>query len=373
VPESPPQPRIAHVIGAIAPYTNRLYEAVGKRFPGRFHVIACTDTEPTRGWNVPEAVNYNRIVLPGYRKHLNDLHSFYLNPAVIQVLRAVDPGIVVLGSLSPTGVIAGLYALATGRILGVSTDGVMETDPGVHSLLYRIPRKLLMPRASLGFGACEASLRLLEHFGLKQGYGTVYPLVPAWERQRPVRGFAERPYDLVFCGRIDERKGVPFLITVLEALKARGVSPSLRVAGEGPLQGALEEAAHMLGLTARFDGYTQTEQLEEVFSSGKLFVFPSQFDPWGLVTNEALQCGTPVIGSPHATSVRELVAPNGAGAMLPLDPALWAERIAALLDQQDEWAKAQAHALAVAEEFSLDKGVDRMVAAYEAALARKRA
>lgn len=371
--ENQPQPRIVHVIGANAPYTNRLYEAVGERYPGRLHVIACTDTEPTRGWSVPDAVHYTRIVLPGYRKHLNDLHSLYLNPAVISALRTINPDIVVLGSLSPTGVIAGFYALATGRILGVSTDGVMETDPGVHSWIYRIPRKLLIPRASLGFGACEASLRLMEHFGLKKGYGTVYPLVPAWERQSPVRGLAERAYDLVFCGRLDERKGVPFLLDVLDALKAKGVSPSLRIAGEGPLRGAFEDKVRELGLEAHFDGYAQTGQLEDVFSSGKLFVFPSQFDPWGLVTNEALQCGTPVIGSPQATSVRELVAPHEAGAMLPLEPALWAERIATILTSPGQWADAQERALSVAEDFSLDKGVSRMVAAYEAALARKHA
>src|SRR3712207_8898759 len=49
-----------------------------------------------------------------------------------------------------------------------------------------------------------------------------------------------------------------------------------------------------------------------------LFPYTTLFrsDPWGLVANEALQCGTPIIVSPHARAAHELVAPFGAGRIL---------------------------------------------------------
>ncbi len=366
------QPRIVHVIGSIAPYTHRLYEALGRRFPGTFHVLACGATEPSRSWIVPSAEHHIREIVPGLELHISELRSLYLNVRIFPALARIKPDIVFLGGFSPTMMLAAMYGAATGTVMGVSTDGVFETDPGLHSFLHRIPRHFIARRASFGFGPCDNSLRLLEHFGLRPGTGTVYPLVPAWDPVQPVKAYDERPFDLVFVGRLDERKGVPFLCDVLDALVAQGVRPRVRVAGEGPLRAMFEERLRQAGLEARFDGFVHTENLEEVFSSGRLFVFPSHFDPWGLVTNEALQCGTPVIGSPHATSVRELVAETGAGAMVPLVVSDWVEALRRHL-APEVWGRAQAEALRVAGQSAFDAKIDAMVERYHWALANRRA
>ena len=169
----------------------------------------------------------------------------------------------------------------------------------------------------------------------------------------------------MFCGRLDERKGIPFLIETLEQCVARGIRPRLRIAGDGPMREELEQAVNRLGITTRFDGYLQTGQLAEAFSSARLFLFPTRFDPWGLVTNEALQCGTPVIASPFAASSRELLLPHGAGLVLNLGARDWADAIIRLLADQDGWKLLQANALKASGTASIAQSVSSHLSAYQ--------
>ncbi len=366
MPEPLKNPRIVFVIGTIAPYTHRLYEALGAALGGQLTVLCCAEIEPTRSWIIGPARNYRRIVLPGLRIHRSDLQNIYLNPFVLWHLFRLKPDITVIGSFSPTMLLTALWSIITGTRLAVSTDGVPSTDPGSRSFIHRLVRRLVIPRADIGIGASRESLDLLRHYGLPVTAATALsPVLPAWDFTGPSPAFSERRYDLFFCGRLDERKGIPFLIETLEHCVSRGYRPSLRVAGEGPLRPLLEQAVERLGLAVHFDGYLQTHQLAEAFSSAKLFVFPTHFDPWGLVANEALQCGTPVLASPHAASSRSLVMPHGAGLVMGLDAAQWGDAILRLLEDQPGWTLLHKNALKASGTTSLERSVSSHLAAYQ--------
>ena len=154
MPAPVPSPRIVFVIGTIAPYTHRLYEALGAALDGRLTVLCCAEIEPTRSWVIGPAKNYTRIVMPGLRLHRSDLQSIYLNPFVLWHLFRLKPDITVIGSFSPTMMIAALWTFLTRSVLAVSTDGVPATDPGARSPIHRLVRKFLIPRARIGIGAC---------------------------------------------------------------------------------------------------------------------------------------------------------------------------------------------------------------------------
>jgi glycosyltransferase involved in cell wall biosynthesis len=54
-------------------------------------------------------------------------------------------------------------------------------------------------------------------------------------------------------------------------------------------------------------------QLVRYYVAADTFVLPSLVDVWGLVVNEALCCGTPVLGSEYAGAVQELLPANNVG------------------------------------------------------------
>src|SRR3954453_19023312 len=142
----------------------------------------------------------------------------------------------------------------------------------------------------------------------------------------------------MFCGHLDEdRKGALFFVDVVRGCIARGFTPSVRVTGDGPLRGEVEARLRAAGVEARFDGYLPQDGLSAAYGSAKLFLFPSRGDPWGLVANEAIQCGTPVIASPHAQAALELVEPRGGGVVPPLDVPIWADAVLQHLDDQAVW------------------------------------
>jgi glycosyltransferase involved in cell wall biosynthesis len=351
----------------MAPYTHLLYAALARTIAEPLHVLACVAREPSRSWDLPPAEGFTVEVLPGFRKHRDATRNFYLNPAVGDRLGALAPRVVIVNDFSPTTLLAARAARRRGIAVGVETDGTLATDPGARSAVRRFMRRAIAGHSDFGIGPSFASLDLLHFYGVSSDRLFLAPLTAGWMPTRPALPLAERPYDILFCGSLnDEFKGARFFAEVAEALAARRPGLTVRVAGEGPLRGELETRFAAAGISARFDGFVQQGALEEVYNSARLFLFPSRIDPWGIVANEAIQCGTPVIASPHATAATELVLPAGAGMVLPLRRDDWVEAALALLGDPARWQATHEHALAISSKGLLDQAV----AAYRSAIAR---
>jgi glycosyltransferase involved in cell wall biosynthesis len=345
-----------------------MFDAVADRCGFDLHVLACAAVEPQRGWQLPKPRHYNLKVLPGLRHHVSYTSHVYFNPTVLIELARLRPDVIHLAAFSPTMLIAGQYALLTRTPFGVGTDGSVDTDPGRVSLVHRLARRAIVPRASYGVGASEDSRRLLAQYGLGPERTIVVPIVTAWDAPREWTPREQRPWDVLLCGAIDEhRKGALFFADVMARCKQQGLAPRVRIVGDGPLRDNLRARLEAAGIDARFDGYLQPDQLPEAYSSAKLLLFPSRGDPWGLVANEAILCGTPLIASPHAVSSMELVEVFDAGVVLPLEIEAWSQATLALLGSPARWRAHQANHVRARQWFSLERAVERIAATFSAA------
>lgn len=101
---------------------------------------------------------------------------------------------------------------------------------------------------------------------------------------------------LVFVGQLIRRKGVDVLLAALEPLWQRFPDLSLDVLGEGPLRGAIEGYTRSVP-QARITllGARPSDDVARHVAACDLLVLPSRFDGWGMVVNEALMVGTPVL------------------------------------------------------------------------------
>ena len=90
-------------------------------------------------------------------------------------------------------------------------------------------------------------------------------------------------------------------------------------AGEGPLRDELESEAEALGVApwVRFLGFVNQTMLPEVYRSADVMVLPSEYEPFGVVVNEAMCCGCPVIASDRVGSGRDLIAPTESSFIYP--------------------------------------------------------
>jgi len=96
--------------------------------------------------------------------------------------------------------------------------------------------------------------------------------------------------------------------------KANLSNASLVFAGEGPLRAQLEAEAAALGIASRVRilGFVNQSQLPAVYKASDLLVLPSEFEPFGVVVNEAMCCGCVPVASDGCGAARDLVGPVSA-------------------------------------------------------------
>jgi glycosyltransferase involved in cell wall biosynthesis len=114
---------------------------------------------------------------------------------------------------------------------------------------------------------------------------------------------------LLYVGQLTTRKGIaPFLNVLSEWLRKHPAQKcEFWIAGDGPLRGELERFPAPPQLALRYLGSIPYEKLPELYSQGGVFVFPTLADEWGVVVNEALAAGLPVLGSLYSQALEELV------------------------------------------------------------------
>lgn len=357
---------IAFVTGHVTPYNRRLFETFVDLTGDELHVYSCIDTEPHRNWVVGKPRNFNLEVLPGIRRHLSDISHIYLNPSIVTKLIRLKPDVVAMAAFSPTMLLAWGYSRARGIPYGLSTDGVPSIDPGERSRPHRWMRQLMVPNAAFGICASDESVDLLARWGLDRSRSTVVPLVPPWDPPAVIPGFDERPYDVLFAGTLNEDiKGALFFTDVVARMAERRGDLRVRVTGNGPLRPEVEARLRRTGLDVVLDGAVQPYQIAASYLSAKLLLFPSRGDVWGLVANEAVQCGTPVLGSDHATSSRRYLQRFGVGEMRPLHVETWAETALEMISGRERWQGFMAHRQEALDWANIDAAARGMKRAFD--------
>ncbi|MBI3790172.1 MAG: glycosyltransferase family 4 protein [Gemmatimonadetes bacterium] len=130
-------------------------------------------------------------------------------------------------------------------------------------------------------------------------------------RARATFGIAPDTPVLVFAGKLEGRKRPGAL---LEAAARLADGTEVLFAGDGPERAALETQAARLGVRATFAGFLSQRELPRAYRAGECLVLPSVTETWGLVVNEALAAGTPVVVSEACGCADDLVRqPSGGG------------------------------------------------------------
>lgn len=134
-------------------------------------------------------------------------------------------------------------------------------------------------------------------------------------------GLPER-YFLCNC-RFVAKKNLPFVIDAYADYRRRAgdAAWSLVLSGDGDLKPVLEARAAglKLGDSVRFPGFVQYEALPAYYGLAGGFILASTLEQWGLVVNEAMASGLPVLASRRCGSATDLVIDGRNG--LRFDPA----------------------------------------------------
>lgn len=169
----------------------------------------------------------------------------------------------------------------------------------------------------------------VDNDALRSAYEQALP-----NRIRDQQRLGVQPNNFVFVGRLIAFKNVQALLSAFaDAQKQSGQAKNwgLILLGDGPEHGQLLQRASALGIADKvhFLPGRPWYQVPEVLALSNVLVLPSWSEPWGLVANEALACGLPVIVSNRCGCVPDLVKDEQNGFVF--DPDMPAQLTSLLL------------------------------------------
>jgi glycosyltransferase involved in cell wall biosynthesis len=184
---------------------------------------------------------------------------------------------------------------------------------------------------------------------------------------------------VLFVGRIEEQKGLEYLAQALKGV-AESDAISLVVVGEGSWKEEFQrQVGSIPGLVTRLTGYVPPAELPAYYRLADVFVLPSittrDFrEPWGLVVNEAMHQGCPVIATTAVgAAMGGLMLHGETGLVVPeRDSAALGEAILRLLSDGELRKRYAARSLAVMEEWTQERMVLGFTSAISAAQDRHR-
>jgi glycosyltransferase involved in cell wall biosynthesis len=311
--------RVALVTEIAAPYRIPVFNELFDLLDGRLEVFFINETESRRDWRLDrDAVHFPYQVLGGVQFSVplrGDRQPVYLARPLLPRLERGRFDSVIVGGWNH---LECYWALAYARRRRKRLVVWSETP-----LLAALPeRRLRNALKRLVVGAADAyvvpgpsAARYLEALGAE---GAAIHEAPT---AVDVGFWSERPDDLVlpdrprllYCGRLVASKGVEAALRAFAASQLAGPW-ELVIAGDGPERSRLEQLAPP---GTSFVGAQTPEALRRLYHSSSMLVFPSLYDPWGLVLNEAACAGLAAVASDGAGATRDLVRDGVNGLVVP--------------------------------------------------------
>jgi len=220
------------------------------------------------------------------------------------------PDVVNSGEMGIRTILATIYRFLRPQsrlILGLSLSEHTEEGRG---RLRELLRRWLLSRADAVQVPGESGARYVRRLGVTDDKIFRVPNAtdPSFRRDPRTDREPTPVRRLLYVGRLVELKGlVPFLRVLQSWSKQNpGREIELWFAGEGPFQPVLE-SMETACISLKFLGNVPYQNLPDIYSCADILVFPTLADEWGLVVNEAMAAGVPVLGSLYSQAVEELV------------------------------------------------------------------
>ena len=228
----------------------------------------------------------------------------------------------------------------------VRGDSQLETPRGMAK---RVAKRLLYPPALRCFDAAlyvgERSRRYWEYYRYPPSrlFFSPHCVDNNWFSRRATReagrmlrarcGIEPDANVVLFAGKLVPFKRPLDVIAAVSSLAPRFPDLTVVIAGDGEVACAISAAASKSGVRAVQLGFCNQTEMPAAYAAANVLALPSDGrETWGLVANEALACGLPIIVSDACGCAPDLVADGTTGRVFPMGSVTaLAERIATVL------------------------------------------
>jgi len=325
--------RVALLTEIISPYRIPVFNALARQKGIELHVIFLAETDPTqRQWLVyKDEIEFSYEVLPAWRRRWGRWHIL-LNSGVWSALERFRPNSILCGGYNYP---AFWEALAWAKFHSTHFAAWIEStsrDQRNPSVLAAFIKRQFIRNCSAFAVPGKSAFEYVRSMGVPGERIHTAPNAvdnrrfanlarPVREREGQCRAELRLPPRyFVYAGRVTREKGVFHLLEAYTRLE-----PELRsqvglvlVGEEAARNELMQDAEKIYPGTVVFPGFVQRDQLAAFYALAEALVFPTLSDTWGLVVNEAMACGLPIIASDVAGCVADLVQDGKNGYVIPV-------------------------------------------------------
>jgi glycosyltransferase involved in cell wall biosynthesis len=359
------------------PWREPVFERVYRKLEGDLQVVYFKNNEKRRLWAFKMG-SHPRATLKAITLTLGGTERFF-NPGIVPFLLRRRPRVVLLFASikDPSAWLAMLLCRLFGTKVALLDDSWLGRDRDVGRL-RRWARRLVYNRFGDAFvGTSRETLEMFRHYNHRildeQCFLSHLVADNDYFVSRLAGQHLERRFDVMFSGRIVKVKNPAFFAEVCAAIKARLGKCRVLVIGEGEeaLKAQMRQIFEQNGVSYEFAGFIPHADLPEYYAQSRLLLLPTSGDCWGVVINEAMLAGTPVITTEWTAAAGELVLHDRNGYVLPLDVQTWASAASNLLASNSTWERFSQCARRTVKEFHYDRAAAAILEAF--AYLRKRA
>ena len=335
-------------------------------------------TEANRQWEVRlDQAKFSYKFLPGMTFGLDK----HVNWTVLKELRKSQFDVYVLGCYSsPTEMAVIRWLRARRRPFLLNTDGGF---PGQENRIKRWLKQSFISAADGWLSSGTNGTAYLLHYGAKSGRIWEYPFSSSAYTEEQLRPFSreekerfKRRHDLkervlLSVGQFIERKGFEDLLTAYGSLD--NGKTSLVLIGGGPLKARYERIIREKRLrNVHLLGFMEADSLTAFYRCADVFVMPTRYDVWGLVLNEALAFGLPIVTTCGAGAAYSLVEHDVNGFVTAVgDSDNFARGCRSLLRDESLRERFAAAALSKAEDYTVARMAERHLEIFETMLEQR--
>jgi len=268
-------------------YKVNLYNELAKKL-NIFVVFIAEETNETRATDFVTLHNahFEYTVLSLVPFQTRDKFSSLLQ--LCSIIRQTDYKKILLSGWDlPEFWLAALMSPNQKNCLALESTVLESNATGIKGLI----KKIFLAFINTVFASGELHVELLEALNFKKnirvtkGVGII---------NKPILSIQHKTYQkkFLYVGRLSMVKNLEMLINVFNLLPEH----QLTIIGDGEEKKYLESIANG---NVTFLGSIENEKLKEEYNKNDIFILPSESEPWGLVVEEALYFGLPVIVSKH--------------------------------------------------------------------------
>jgi glycosyltransferase involved in cell wall biosynthesis len=332
---------------AINPYMAERFNSLHQRGHVNFECWFNRHTDPGRAWQIPtESLSFPYRYLPSVTTPVGRIGLPFSAYAKTQ------PQVLVSFHGDVSVALSALYRLRGGKLV-YYVERTFSTWVKRKRVKEWLKRFLLSGAAACltpgrdadeyaaSYGVQRTRILRLEHVVDVPRFRRAHELrrLPMMQTRRSQMGLSG--YVFLYVGRLWWQKGVDSLIDAFARIRRQGIDASLLLVGDGPDEARYEAAVRSMHLRpVRFTGFVQQGELADVYALADAFVFPTRGDPYGLVVDEAMATGLPIISSTSAGEIADRVIDGRNGYLVPVDnPELLAAAMARLAENSEKSAR----------------------------------